>query len=611
MSAEFNFSTPTTLTLLVGGFGDINATGSNGEGGGGEGGSFVVQGSTPLVVAGGGGGFAVEGGLLARGGNATITTFGSAGGGDAGGSGGTGGGGGSGGDRSLTGFFNYGEGGAGGGGFYTDGTGERPVIFYGALEAKGAGDAAAVRTLTAPGAGGLSFEDGGAGALSNFGGSFTGNGGFGGGGGGYSDNSYGFGGGGGFSGGGGGGAFNTTTIVGGGGGGGSFIDSSAIATLAEVSGTYSPDGPLGNGEIVITNVLPNIFQWQYINPSDPSLGKKISTTFCPGGAGVIPLPSASLSGLDLTQAYLPGAYLSGANLVSTTLTNADLIHANLANANLSGATLTNAYLTNAYLTHANLLETTLAGATLAGANLISANLTNANLTNVNLSNANLNDATLTGANLTNANLTNAFVFSSTLTNANLTNADLRGAYTTFETTTGAIFTNTINTGGTVNGLHLTAAAPLMTIHNYHAPQGGSTSTGAIHVSGEFALDAGTTLQMIFDGPQWNSLISFDAGIRVTLTGNLDLEVDPSVDPSSLVGIPFQLFDFSNVTLSGQFAVSTDLSASQFQWDTSQLYSDGIVTLDAVPEPTSASLLAIGSLALLRRRVRRSNVESAK
>ena len=48
-------------------------------------------------------------------------------------------------------------------------------------------------------------------------------------------------------------------------------------------------------------------------------------------------------------------------------------------------------------------------------------------------------------------------------------------------------------------------------------------------------------------------------------------------------------------------LTTELPADQYQWDTSQLYSDGIVTLDTVPEPASASLLAIGSLVLLARR----------
>ncbi len=260
MSAEFNFSTPTNLILLVGGRGDTAATVYNYNGGGGGGGSFVVQGSTPLVVAGGGGGAASGGGHNASGGNGTITTFGSAGGGNAGGSGGPGGGGGGGGDAMLTGFGNTGEGAGGGGGFYTDGTWGRSIFGYALPEGEGAGGAAVASAPTTPknvspgGRGGLSFEDGGAGGLSSLGGKFTGNGGFGGGGGGFCAN-YGFGGGGGgYSGGGGGGAANTT-LIGGGGGGGSIIDSSAIAILANVTPAASPDDP-NNGEIIITALPP-------------------------------------------------------------------------------------------------------------------------------------------------------------------------------------------------------------------------------------------------------------------------------------------------------------------------------------------------------------------
>ena len=250
MSGEFNFSAPTTLTLLVGGVGGNVSTVYNYDGGGGGGGSFVVEGSTPLVVAGGGGGSGFDSlvGITFSGSNGTVTTVGGAGGGDAGGSGGAGGGGGTGGDAMLTGFGNLGEGAAGGGGFYTDGTGGRSVFGY-ALPAGGS----PLPPGGSAGGGGLSFEDGGAGGLSNLGGPFTGNGGFGGGGGGYSDNNYGFGGGGGgYSGGGGGGSSDLTTLIGGGGGGGSFIDSSAIAILDP--GPYYFPRIRGNGEIIITAV---------------------------------------------------------------------------------------------------------------------------------------------------------------------------------------------------------------------------------------------------------------------------------------------------------------------------------------------------------------------
>lgn len=71
MSAEFNFSTSTTLTLLVGGGG---SSGDPGDPGGGGGGSFVVEGSTPLVIAGGGGGCVRN--PNSPGGNGTVSTNG-------------------------------------------------------------------------------------------------------------------------------------------------------------------------------------------------------------------------------------------------------------------------------------------------------------------------------------------------------------------------------------------------------------------------------------------------------------------------------------------------------------------------------------------------------
>jgi len=98
MSAEFNFSASTTLTLLVGGGGQYEP---NPFGNGGGGGSFVVEGSTPLVIAGGGGGGGWAGGY---GGNGNVGTGGGTGGGDVnsrfgftGGAGGTNGAGGGGG----------------------------------------------------------------------------------------------------------------------------------------------------------------------------------------------------------------------------------------------------------------------------------------------------------------------------------------------------------------------------------------------------------------------------------------------------------------------------------------------------------------------------------
>ena len=48
----------------------------------------------------------------------------------------------------------------------------------------------------------------------------------------------------------------------------------------------------------------DIFQWEYINPADPSQGKRQSTTLALGGAGVVAAPGAYVSNLDLTMSYL-------------------------------------------------------------------------------------------------------------------------------------------------------------------------------------------------------------------------------------------------------------------------------------------------------------------
>src|SRR5262245_46310953 len=54
----------------------------------------------------------------------------------------------------------------------------------------------------------------------------------------------------------------------------------------------------------------DIFQWEYINPANPSLGKQQSSTLAPDGAGVNAAPGADLSYRNLTMAYLIGADLS-------------------------------------------------------------------------------------------------------------------------------------------------------------------------------------------------------------------------------------------------------------------------------------------------------------
>src|SRR5262245_7030306 len=73
----------------------------------------------------------------------------------------------------------------------------------------------------------------------------------------------------------------------------------------------------------------DIYQWEYINPADPSQGKRQSTKLAPDGDGADAVPGANLAFRNLTVAYLIGADLTGASAYYTNLTNADLNQANL------------------------------------------------------------------------------------------------------------------------------------------------------------------------------------------------------------------------------------------------------------------------------------------
>ena len=64
------------------------------------------------------------------------------------------------------------------------------------------------------------------------------------------------------------------------------------------------------GLLAITGqVRADIYQWEYVNPVDPSQGRKQSTVLCPDGAGVNAVPNAYMPSRNLTQAYLAGVDL--------------------------------------------------------------------------------------------------------------------------------------------------------------------------------------------------------------------------------------------------------------------------------------------------------------
>ena len=95
------------------------------------------------------------------------------------------------------------------------------------------------------------------------------------------------------------------------------------------------------------------------------------------------------------------------------------------------------------------------------------------------------------------------------------------------------------------------------------------------------------LQLLLETSSWNSVISFQNDIPVTLGGTLDLEFTSDVDVGAQLGRTIHLFDWSGVSPSGTFTIG-----GPYTWDASQLYTTGNVTLTAVPEPPSVLIAAV-------------------
>jgi uncharacterized protein YjbI with pentapeptide repeats len=190
----------------------------------------------------------------------------------------------------------------------------------------------------------------------------------------------------------------------------------------------------------------DIFQWEYINPADPSHGKRQSATLAPDGAGVDAVPGINLSSRNLTMAYLIGAELTGASGTYANLTNADLSEANLTNAYLYGATLTSAEFTGVEVRWANFDNGRDVARDGCGFDLchpIGTGITllqfysTASYQAHDLSGIGLSSHDLARANLAGQNLMNASFALATLTGADFTGAEVRGAsFARFGTGTG-------------------------------------------------------------------------------------------------------------------------------------------------------------------------------
>ena len=106
--------------------------------------------------------------------------------------------------------------------------------------------------------------------------------------------------------------------------------------------------------LISTGLNAQVYEWQYIDPMNPSLGKQQSATLTPDGATADLNFILGFTGRDLTKAYLPGVTIINYRLAGTILNDAYLAGANmnrvsgtevqLRSADLSGARLPGAHL---------------------------------------------------------------------------------------------------------------------------------------------------------------------------------------------------------------------------------------------------------------------------
>jgi uncharacterized protein YjbI with pentapeptide repeats len=179
-----------------------------------------------------------------------------------------------------------------------------------------------------------------------------------------------------------------------------------------------------------SNAHADIFQWEYINPADPSQGKRRSTTLVPDGSGADAVSGADLSGRDLTRAYLINAELTNAALTGADFTDADIRGATFEESIylLDPATLyygsigTIITLEQLYST-ASYQSRDLTGVSFGS--VTRASLLGADFRQVNLRDALFHGIELGGADFRQANLTHTSFWSTRLGGANFAGQDLR------------------------------------------------------------------------------------------------------------------------------------------------------------------------------------------
>lgn len=306
----------------------------------------------------------------------------------------------------------------------------------------------------------------------------------------------------------------------------------------------------------------DIYQWEYVNPADPSQGKQQSTTLCPDGSGVDAAPGVDLSFRNLTMGYFIGANLNGVYAAQSDFTHADFSQATFAFASLSGD-FTGASFKNANLSSAS-LGGTLTGADFTGANIQSANLypitsaqiystasyqahqlTQTRFDGNDLSGVNMVDQDLTGASFSDAVLVNANFGQANLTSANFSYANLNGANFNQANLVSAVFDR-----GTVTNVDF-SQQDLSKASFYNTTLTGATLTGADVRGTNFQISDVTLAQLYSTA----SYLAHDlSGINLGGT---------TLSNANFAAISFTQANFASANLAGAHFSQANLNGASF------------------------------------------------
>lgn len=151
-------------------------------------------------------------------------------------------------------------------------------------------------------------------------------------------------------------------------------------------------------------------------------------------------------------------------------------------------------------------------------------------------------------------------------------------------------TQTLNGDGSVN-----AAGKTLRVDGQFNP---GSSPGDFDVTGNFTLGATAVSNFEIDGVTAGLYDSVQATGALTFGGTLNLATGYAVQ----LGDSVDLFDWGSTSGTFSSIAGTDLGGG-LSWDTSNLYTTGIIT--AIPEPTAWSMMAVGGILLATVRRRRS------